>query len=117
MFPAPPSCCALMNRRCGRLAIASPKAKEVWARMPKMCRTFFELRYSTTISARFVSAIVNYPPYLLGHINSAMRKKQHHVRELTAEARRTPRRGRRKNLCQLCNATLSENKNQHVCHR
>jgi len=36
-----------------------------------------------------------------------MRKKQHHVRELTAEARRTPRRGRRKNLCELCASVVN----------
>src|SRR5882724_6036452 len=76
MFPAPPSCCELINLRCGRFAMASPSAKEVWARTPKIWRTFCELRYSTTVSAMFVSAMVSGPPYMIGLISSGRKKKQ-----------------------------------------
>src|SRR6266550_8991833 len=59
MLPAPPSCCALTKRMCGRLAMASPIANDVWASTPKIFCTPLELRYSTKVSATFVSAIVN----------------------------------------------------------
>src|SRR5688572_13140123 len=59
MLPAPPSCCAFMNFICGRLAMASPMANEVWASTPKIFSTPLELKYSTKVSAIFVSAIVS----------------------------------------------------------
>src|SRR4026207_1004995 len=41
-----------MKRNCGCLAMASPNGKSVWARTPKIWRTFCEIKYSTTVSAR-----------------------------------------------------------------
>jgi hypothetical protein len=44
---------------CGRFAMASPIANDVWASTPKIFSTPLELKYSTRASATFVSAIVN----------------------------------------------------------
>src|SRR5262245_6326042 len=75
MFPAPPSCCALTKRICGRLAMASPMANDVCASTPKTWLTFFELRYSTRVSARLVPAM-GASVSLIGLINSGAWKKQ-----------------------------------------
>src|SRR6185503_4896024 len=76
MLPAPPSCCALMNFICGRLAMASPIANEVCARTPKIFCTPLELKYSTRTSATFVSAIFCLRNSLIGLISAGAGKMQ-----------------------------------------
>jgi hypothetical protein len=49
----------LINFMCGRFAMASPIANDVWASTPKIFSTPLERKYSTRASATFVSAIVN----------------------------------------------------------
>src|ERR1700752_1930281 len=64
-----------MKRSCGCFTMASPKGNKVWASTPKIYRTFCEIRYSTTVSARF-GPDMGASCQMIGLSNSGAAKKQ-----------------------------------------